>query len=61
MDSVDSIADRLGAYGAAVQAEADTAVELEDQDTADLFTEVSRAIDKDLWFVVAHLRPDRAS
>jgi starvation-inducible DNA-binding protein len=56
MDTVDAIADRLGAYGANVRAAIDTAVELEDQDTADLFTEVSRAIDKDLWFVEAHLQ-----
>ncbi|MEM9112609.1 MAG: DNA starvation/stationary phase protection protein Dps, partial [Myxococcota bacterium] len=26
-----------------------------DKDTADLFTEVSRVIDKDLWFLEAHL------
>ena len=56
MDTVAAIADRLGAYGANVRAAIDTAVELEDQDTADLFTEVSRAIDKDLWFVEAHLQ-----
>jgi hypothetical protein len=29
------------------------ALELADQDTADLFIEVSRAIDKHLWFVEA--------
>ena len=29
---------------------------LDDQDTADLFIEVSRAIDKHLWFVEAHLQ-----
>ena len=28
--------------------------ELEDLDTADLFTEVSRGVDKWLWFVEAH-------
>jgi len=56
MDSVEAIADRLAAYGEAVRTATDKAVELEDQDTADLFTEVSRAIDKDLWFVEAHLQ-----
>jgi starvation-inducible DNA-binding protein len=30
--------------------------ELGDLDTADLFTEVSRGIDKWLWFVEAHLQ-----
>jgi DNA-binding ferritin-like protein len=33
----------------------DRADELGDKDTADLFTEVSRAVDKYLWFVEAHL------
>jgi len=56
MDSVEAIADRLAAYGEAVRTAIDKAGELEDQDTADLFTEVSRAIDKDLWFVEAHLQ-----
>src|SRR6266545_5989558 len=56
MDTVAAIADRLAAYGGSVRAGIDAAVELDDQDTADLFTEVSRAIDKDLWFVEAHLQ-----
>ena len=33
----------------------DTAAEASDADTADLFTEVSRQMDKDLWFLEAHL------
>ena len=32
---------------------------LADADTADLFTEISRAIDKQLWFVEAHLQSER--
>ena len=55
-DTVSAIADRLAAYGASVRAAIDAAVDLHDQDTADLFTEVSRAIDKHLWFVEAHLQ-----
>lgn len=56
MDTVEAIADRLGAFGAAVREAIDTSDELGDMDTADLFTEVSRAIDKHLWFVEAHLQ-----
>src|SRR5262245_8857126 len=52
----EAVADRLAAYGAAVRAGIDTASELGDQDTADLLTEVSRAIDKHLWFVEAHVQ-----
>ena len=55
-DTVVAIADRLGAYAASVRAGIDTAAALGDQSTADLFTEVSRAIDKHLWFVEAHLQ-----
>ncbi len=55
-DTLTAIADRLAAAGAAVRAGIDEAAELGDQDTADLFTEVSRALDKHLWFVEAHLQ-----
>ena len=55
-DTVTVIADRLAAFGNAVRAGIDASSEFGDQDTADLFTEVSRAIDKHLWFVEAHLQ-----
>ena len=54
MDTVAAIADRLGVNGASVRAAIEVALELDDQDTADLFIEVSRTIDKHLWFVEAH-------
>jgi starvation-inducible DNA-binding protein len=54
MDTVAAIADRLAAYGASARAAIETATELDDLDTADLFTEISRTIDKHLWFVEAH-------
>ena len=56
METVAVVADRLAAFGASAREAIDTATELEDQDTADLFTEISRAIDKHLWFVEAHLQ-----
>ena len=55
-ETVEVIADRLASYGANVRAAIETADELGDMDTADLFTEVSRAIDKHLWFVEAHMQ-----
>ena len=58
MDTVAAVADRLAAYGALAREGIDRATELEDMDTADLFTDVSRAIDKHLWFVEAHLQGD---
>ena len=56
MDTVAIVADRLAAYGALAREGIDKATELEDMDTADLFTDVSRTIDKHLWFVEAHLQ-----
>src|SRR5262245_22363588 len=58
-ETVRLVADRLAAYGASVRAAIATADDtLGDIDTADLFTDVSRAIDKHLWFVEAHLQAD---
>ncbi len=56
METVAVVADRLAAYGSLVREGIDQATELEDMDTADLFTDISRAIDKHLWFVEAHLQ-----
>ena len=55
-ETIEAVADRLAAYAAAVREAIDTSDELGDQATADLFTEVSRAIDKHLWFVEAHVQ-----
>jgi starvation-inducible DNA-binding protein len=56
MATVEVIADRLAAYGALVREAIATADKAGDADTADMFTEVTRAIDKHLWFVEAHLQ-----
>jgi starvation-inducible DNA-binding protein len=56
MEHVRALADRYAAFGKAVRGAIDTADELGDQDTADLFTEVSRDIDEHLWFLEAHLQ-----
>ncbi len=44
----------LAEFGKSVRAATDAAMELGDADTADLFTQVSRGIDKLLWKVEAH-------
>lgn len=52
-----ALAERYAAYGKSVrEAIAETDL-LEDADTADLYTEISRAIDKRLWFLDAHVAP----
>jgi starvation-inducible DNA-binding protein len=56
---VEALSSALAAFGAAARKDIDQADDLGDQDTADLFTEVSRGIDKWLWFVEAHPQADR--
>lgn len=55
-DHVDALSSSLAAFGKNVRAGIDEADELGDKDTADLFTEISREIDKLLWFVEAHIQ-----
>jgi starvation-inducible DNA-binding protein len=50
-----AVAAVLAQFGKSLRADIDTAAELPDADTADVFTELSRETDKQLWFVEAHL------
>jgi starvation-inducible DNA-binding protein len=56
---VEALSSALAAFGKSARKGIDQANELGDLDTADLFTEVSRGIDKWLWFVEAHLQAER--
>ena len=51
---VDALSNALADFGKKVRADIDSTDELGDKDTADLFTGISRSIDKLLWFVEAH-------
>lgn len=55
-DHVNAVANALAAFGAKARAAIDRATEVGDADTADLFTEISRGVDKSLWFVEAHVQ-----
>ena len=59
LDHVAALSTALALFGKQVRASIDAADELRDKDTADLFTEVSRGIDKWLWMVEAHGQADR--
>ena len=54
---VDALSAALAAFGTAARKAIDQANELGDLDTADVFTEISRGIDKWLWMVEAHGTP----
>jgi alkanesulfonate monooxygenase SsuD/methylene tetrahydromethanopterin reductase-like flavin-dependent oxidoreductase (luciferase family) len=54
-DHVEALSSALAAYGKGVRRAIDQTDELDDKDTADIFTEISRGVDKYLWLVEAHL------
>ena len=54
MAHVEAVARALSTFGQEARRTISEADELDDADTADLFTEISRGIDKWLWFVEAH-------
>lgn len=55
-DHVTALADRFAPYAKHLREAIDKTGSLGDADTADLYTEVSRVIDKRLWFLEAHLQ-----
>src|SRR5262249_11421558 len=56
---VEALSSALAAFGKSARQSITMANNLGDLDTADLFTEISRGIDKWLWFVEAHLQAER--
>ena len=55
-DHVDAVSTALADFGKLIRQNIDDTDELGDADTADLFTEISRGVDKSLWFVEAHIQ-----
>ena len=53
-DHITALSGALAQFGQSVRHSIDEAGQLPDAATADVFTEVSRAVDKLLWFVEAH-------
>lgn len=53
-DHVAAVSTALARFGASIRADIDAAADAGDQGSADLFTEISRAVDQDLWLVEAH-------
>jgi starvation-inducible DNA-binding protein len=51
-DHVEALADRMAIYAKHVRENIDKV----DADTADIYTEISREIDKKLWFLESHLQ-----
>jgi starvation-inducible DNA-binding protein len=60
-EHVEALSSALATFGAGTRRAIQQVDELRDDDTADILTEISRAVDKWLWFVEAHLQGDTAS
>lgn len=58
-DHVAALAERLAAFGRTMRGDIDRAAAAGDAGSADICTEISREIDKQLWFVSAHLAAAR--
>ncbi len=54
-DHLKALSGALAQFGALVRKDIDAATAAGDADTADLFTQISRETDKQLWFLEAHL------
>lgn len=53
---IDELTQRFADVGERIREAIETAGEAGDEDSADIFTEVSRQIDKDAWFIGANIR-----
>jgi starvation-inducible DNA-binding protein len=60
-DHIHALIERYALVANAIRANIDEVDEAGDADTADLFTEVSRGIDKQLWFLEAHTQEQSPS
>ena len=56
LQHVKALVERFGLYAQHARAGIDEAGQLGDPSTADLYTEISRTVDKRLWFLEAHLQ-----
>src|SRR5262245_44893104 len=56
---VEALANAYAAVAKSVRKAIDEASKAGDADTSDLFTGISRGLDKALWFIEAHLQADR--
>jgi starvation-inducible DNA-binding protein len=58
-EHVFAISGALAAFGQSVREAIDQATTFGDVDTADLFTEISRGVDQQLWLVESHIAPKK--
>ena len=59
MEHLFAVSGALAAFGGSIVEAIEKSTGIGDATTADLFTEISRGIDQQLWFVESHLAPKR--
>ena len=59
LEHVRALATQVAKLAASIRSAIQESAELGDPTTSDLFTEISRSLDKDLWFLEAHLQKSR--
>lgn len=59
VEHVKALSHALAYYGERARNAINQSDELGDKDSADIFTEISRGVDKYLWFVEAHAQAER--
>src|SRR5215471_9661587 len=59
LEHVRALGVQVAKMAASVRSAIQESAELGDPTTTDLFTEISRSLDKDLWFLEAHLQKNR--
>lgn len=55
-EHVKALVKNIATFATLVREAIDVTDDLDDKDTSDIFTEISRQADKDLWFLEAHLQ-----
>lgn len=55
-EHVKALVKNIAKFATLVREAIDVTDDLDDKDTSDIFTEISRQADKDLWFLEAHLQ-----
>jgi starvation-inducible DNA-binding protein len=58
-EHVEALSHNLAVYGELIRCAIKQAAELDDPATADIFTEISRGVDKNLWFIEAHHQAEK--
>jgi len=58
-EHVEAFSHTLAVYGELIRTTIKQAAELDDPATADIFTQISRGVDKNLWFIEAHNQAEK--